>query len=98
MADLKDQLQVCTTTKFPLALRNFAPEIWSLILKYCVWPVGYNKFPPIVTALRGDNELYQEALKIFYGRTCHILSPHTTRAFDALPRVAVENISMIIAV
>ena len=54
----------CQVTFSPLALRRFPPEIRSLIFAHTA---EYNgKTPNIIKALRGDEELYCEALELMY--------------------------------
>ncbi|XMA08856.1 hypothetical protein WAI453_001647 [Rhynchosporium graminicola] len=49
----------------PLALRRFSPDLRALIFERCI-DFTKKKTPVILVALRGDPELYQEALRCFY--------------------------------
>jgi hypothetical protein len=55
----------CIVTTSPLALRKFPPEIREMIFQRCI-DTRDNKSPSIIIALRGDKELYREAIKVFY--------------------------------
>jgi uncharacterized protein YjbI with pentapeptide repeats len=64
---VKTKMNRCKITTSLLALRRFAPEIRAKIFRYCtLWNFWKPKIPEIIVALRGDGELYQEALRAFY--------------------------------
>lgn len=59
------------TTSLPLAdagLRAFPPEIREMIFHFSNCLIWTGKTPAILVALRGDPDLYHEALELFYRR------------------------------
>ncbi|KAL2074850.1 hypothetical protein VTL71DRAFT_8629 [Oculimacula yallundae] len=55
----------CKITTSPLALRKFPPELRILIFERCI-DFEDRITPSILSALRGDPELYSEAIDCFY--------------------------------
>jgi hypothetical protein len=55
----------CAMASLPLALRRFTPEIRAMILAGCI-EFKDRKTPALIIALRGDKDLYQEAIRVFY--------------------------------
>jgi hypothetical protein len=61
------KMKRCKVTTSPLGLRRFPPEIRAMIFEYSTpWDSNKAKTPEILVALRGDCELYEEAIKTFY--------------------------------
>jgi len=61
------KMKRCKVTTSPLGLRWFPPEIRAMIFEYSTpWDASRAKTPKILIALRGDCELYEEAIKTFY--------------------------------
>jgi len=64
--------------------RAFPSEVRILIFKNA--PLNWVRgSPALLVALRGDNELYHEALEIYYKTSTFILSSRNIWAFKAMP-------------
>ncbi|KAL5326607.1 hypothetical protein ACEPPN_004294 [Leptodophora sp. 'Broadleaf-Isolate-01'] len=61
----KSSMENCKVITSPLALRRFCPELRKLIFERCIHSCD-NTSPVLLVALRGDPELYYEAMKCFY--------------------------------
>jgi hypothetical protein len=55
----------CAMTSSPPAFQRFPPEVRAMIFGRCI-DFRKTKTPILLIALRGDEELYTEAIKIFY--------------------------------
>ena len=62
---VKSKLSGCQVTTSPLALRRFPTELRDMIFKDCL-QIEEGKSPALLIALRGDKELYEEALEVYY--------------------------------
>jgi hypothetical protein len=78
-------------TKSPLSLRRFPPEIRHMIFCDCVH-FKDGKTPAILVALRGDPELYYEALQLFYERNYFTLKWSTVDLYRTMSVNALKNI------
>jgi hypothetical protein len=84
----------CAVSTSPLAFRKFPPEIREMIFKGCLEVVD-RKTPILLVALRGDLELYQEAIKLFKRVTAFQLDKKMCARFKTLSDSALSNISML---
>ena len=85
----------CSMTSSPLAIRKFPPEIRAMIFAGCINNVGY-KTPTILKALRGDKEMYEEAIQIFYKLNWLRVKLSTLPGFEKMSKKAIENIRKLI--
>ena len=89
--DEKTTLKHCQTITAPLAFRRFPAEIRALIFEEAVEWDG--KMPNLVVALRGDPQLYREALGRFSKKNEFIYAG--PNAIIAAPRAAIERIESL---
>ena len=85
----------CSMTYSPLAIRKFPPEIRAMIFAGCVDNKGY-KTPNLLVALRGDREMYEEAVQIFYGLNWFRVKLLTLPDFVSMSKKAIENIRKLV--
>ena len=78
----------------PLALRKLPPEIREMIFRYCV-DFTDRKTPPLIVALRGDQELYHEAMKLFYKLNYFTLDKSTAAVCEAMRLNIRQNIQQL---
>ncbi len=84
----------CTVTNSPLAFRKFPPEIGQLIFQDCV-DFKDRKTPVLLAALRGDKELYQEAIQLFYDSNYFELDYSMLDRCSTMTVNALSNISKL---
>ena len=94
------------STKSPLALRKFPPEIRVNILEYSMFAdhrwnglrdLEYGS-PAVLVALRPDPDLYAEALQVFYSRRWFDINPKaylaiqptSSHAFTSIRQISIE--------
>jgi uncharacterized protein YjbI with pentapeptide repeats len=92
----KVKMNRCKITTSPLALCRFAPEIREIIFGYCISSitVSFNT-PNILIALRGDSELYQEALRTFYKQNWFPLAFRNFSKTELISAKVAENINKL---
>jgi hypothetical protein len=92
----KVKMNRCKITTSPLALRRFAPEIRAMIFRYCTpWECRKARTPDMIVALRGDEELYQEALRAFYKHNLFRLDFSNLSKLELMCTKAVVNINKL---
>lgn len=92
----KVKMDRCTITTSPLALCRFAPGIRAKIFGYCTSSRKFKfKTPKILIALRGDSELYQEALRTFYNQNWFVLDFKNFSKTDLMSEKIAENIKKL---
>jgi uncharacterized protein YjbI with pentapeptide repeats len=92
----KVKMNRCNITTSPLALRRFPPEIRAMILAYCtLWKCWKPKTPDMILALRGDQQLYQEALRAFHKQNWFRLESGNLSEIELMSTKAIENLSKI---
>jgi uncharacterized protein YjbI with pentapeptide repeats len=84
----------CTVTTSPLAFRKFSPEIRETIFRDCV-DFKDRKTPPLLIALRGDKELYQEAIQLFYKLNFFRLDDRIRERVSTMSANALSTISKL---
>lgn len=84
----------CKVTTCTLALREFPPEIRDMIVRYCMEFV-HGKTPPLLIALRGDPDLYQQALKFLYRLNPFVLDAKTILKLDKISKKVLKNITKL---
>ena len=74
--------------------RTFPPEIREMIFQPCL--EGEGNRPALLAALRGDRELYAEAICLFYkaNNTC-VMSPRNVNSFRDMSERALESIKKV---
>jgi hypothetical protein len=83
-------LKSCKSTASPLAFRKFPPEIREMIFQRCI---GFNgNTPPLFIALRGDQELYKEALGVFCKLNYFRLSKGSMPVCESMSPNVIENV------
>jgi hypothetical protein len=80
----RSKIERCAITTCPLALRKFPPEIREMIFKHCM-PEYAPKTPEILIALRGDQGLYHEAIRIYHEINFYTFRPNALAAYDVFP-------------
>lgn len=92
----KVKMNRCKITTSPLALRRFIPEIRAKIFEYCTssTKVSFDT-PKILIVLRGDSELYQEALRTFYKQSWFPLAFHNFSKTELISAKIAENINKL---
>jgi uncharacterized protein YjbI with pentapeptide repeats len=92
----KVKMNRCKITTSPLALRQFTPEIRARIFGYCTPQKSWaSKTPEVLIALRGDSELYQEALRAFYKQNWFRLNFRNFSKTELMSKKSVENINKL---
>jgi uncharacterized protein YjbI with pentapeptide repeats len=92
----KVKMNRCKITTSPLALRRFPPEIRAMIFRYCTpWSSMMRKTPYVLDAIRGDSELYQEALRAFYKQNWFLLDFKNFSRTELMPKNVAENINKL---
>ncbi len=81
----------CTMTSSPLAFRKFPPEIRAMIFNGCIHFGGF-KTPAIIIALRGDKEMYEEDIQIFYKLNLFRVKLQNLPDFEAMSIKAIQGI------
>lgn len=76
-------LSCCETSKASLALKRFPPELRNMILAACIQPL-FGITPNVVIALRGEPQLYQEALGAWDAQCVVSLKPETYGQYEEL--------------
>lgn len=91
MSELQ-QSKACTYKRavFTGALRDYPPEIRELIFTAAIESSG--ETPALIVALRGDKELYYEALQILYRDCTFVVTAKNKDAFMRLSKSAVATI------
>jgi uncharacterized protein YjbI with pentapeptide repeats len=84
----------CTAAMSPLALRKLPPEVREMIFRHCVDFTG-GKIPPLIIALRGDQKLYHEALKVFSKLNFFTLNKRTAKLCGGMGENALRNICQL---
>jgi uncharacterized protein YjbI with pentapeptide repeats len=82
-----------TNTRSRLAFRKFPPEVREMIFRRCLYFGG--KTPSLLIALRGDPELYREALVLFYKLNIFRLNGSNYTAAKLMSKSAVQGIHSI---
>jgi uncharacterized protein YjbI with pentapeptide repeats len=85
----------CTMTSSPLALRRFPPEIRAMIFNGCIHFADH-KTPAIIIALRGDKEMYEEAIQIFYKLNSFRVKLQNLTDFEAMSIKAIQGIRKLV--
>jgi hypothetical protein len=78
---------------FYFDLRALPVEIRLLIFRYCldhVWQ--QDSMPPLIVALRGDSQLYHEALEVFYANNTLAVSPETEKRVASMSLTAMRTV------
>jgi hypothetical protein len=88
------QTHRCIVSTSPLALRRFPPEIRTLILQRCM-DYADRRTPAIILALRGDPELYQEAIRLFYKLNWLRIDHYPLSFYDSVPRGLANKIEKL---
>jgi hypothetical protein len=84
----------CKISTASLALRRFPPEIRRMILDLCINP-DFGITPPVVIALRGEPQLYGEALETWDKKCVVLLYPAIYKDFKKLPKVRRKAIKAV---
>jgi hypothetical protein len=65
-----------------------------MVVQKCICFGRYeeSETPALLKALRADQELYHEALRLFYEQNMFTLTPTNLTAFKRMPRKVRENI------
>ncbi|KAG4441076.1 hypothetical protein IFR05_003430 [Cadophora sp. M221] len=96
---LKSKLSGCNVTTSFLTIRKIPLEMRRMIFKDCLKIKG-GKSPALLIALRGDKELYEQALEVYYKISYFTITPDCGRASERklleglLPR-ALPEINML---
>jgi hypothetical protein len=74
--------------------RTFPPEVREMIFKPCLEGEGNN--PDLLVALRGDRELYAEAICLFYkANNTYVLSTRNVNSFRDMSERSLESIKKV---
>jgi hypothetical protein len=74
-------------------LRALPVEIRVLIFRYCLDLVWQDEsMPALIAALRGDRQLYHEALEVFYANNILAVSPDTEKRVASMSLAAMRTI------
>jgi hypothetical protein len=84
----------CAVTTSPLALRKFPAKIRENIFQFCV-RIKDQKSPALLIALRGDKEMYQEAINLYYKVNLFTVSNDTVDRCTSLSVKALMSISKL---
>jgi uncharacterized protein YjbI with pentapeptide repeats len=84
----------CTAAMSPLALRKLPPEVREMIFRHCV-DFTDGKIPPLIIALRADQKLYHEALKVFFKLNVFTLNKRTAKLCGGMGENALRNICQL---
>jgi hypothetical protein len=83
-------------TSSPLALRRFPPEIRAMIFTGCIHFGGF-KTPAIIITLRGDKQMYEEAIQIFYKLNSFRVELQNLPDFEAMSIIkAIQGIRKLV--
>jgi hypothetical protein len=75
-------------------LRTFPTEVREMIFKPCL--EGEGNSPALLVALRGDKELYAEAICLFYkANNTYVLSTKNVNSFRDMSERALESIKKV---
>ncbi|KAN0115289.1 hypothetical protein V8E51_004833 [Hyaloscypha variabilis] len=85
----------CTMTSSALALRKFPPEIRAMIFNGCIHFGGF-KTPAIIITLRGDKQMYEEAIQIFYKLNWFRVRLQNLEDFEAMSIKAIQGIRKLV--
>ena len=91
-------LDDCSVTRAPLSFRKFPPEIRAAIFAYCLdWvsseDTRVRKTPVLLVALRGDPELYPEAIDLFYKQNCFRVNLENFDDCNSMSKNVLEKIT-----
>ena len=92
---VKSKLSGCQVTTSVLTLRKIPFELRGMILKYCLKFVK-GKSPALLVALRGDKELYEQALEVYH-ETNYLTLPENSQIefIYGLPTKALSRVRML---
>jgi Pentapeptide repeats (8 copies) len=89
----------CTMTMSPLALRKFPPEIRAMIFEDCLdindeecQGIDKSNYPALLSALRCDKAMFQEAMDIMSKVNWHCLCLQNLSCFKLWPSKETESI------
>jgi uncharacterized protein YjbI with pentapeptide repeats len=85
----------CSMTSSTSVFRKFSPEIRAMIFARCIH-FNKNKTPALLIALRGDKELYREAIHFFYNLNWFRVRLGNLAEFESMSKKAIENIRKLI--
>jgi hypothetical protein len=90
----KSRLSGCKITISPLALRRFPGEICLMILKLCLESKD-GEIPALLVALRTDEFLYLQVIRIFYKLNDFFLNWSTISSCSKASKKAISNMSKL---
>ncbi|KAK0129541.1 hypothetical protein ONS96_000106 [Cadophora gregata f. sp. sojae] len=89
---VKSKLSGCQVTTSSLTLRKFPFELRGMIFKDCLKIEG-GKSPQLIVALRGDKELYEQALEVYY-KVNYLTLPNDNQ-IEYLERISAKALSRV---
>ncbi|KAF4635129.1 hypothetical protein G7Y89_g2960 [Cudoniella acicularis] len=89
---------MATMTNQPLCgkgFRAFPPEIRLMVFRACLENTFHGKIPELIKALRGDPNLYAEAMTVFYKTNTFSLRKQNDWSFGDMEDAAIKTIKSL---